>query len=147
LHDKKKLRKELNPSGVFFIKLCSRYGEMMRGKRENFFSREKKFSLSPRAPLTLSRKAKKLFYLLLPTFVGNRAKIFAICFRVDTNCPLADNILCPEAKSKRQTVKGENIMWKKILNLFRRSAVQSENICVAARPVRGYQPELPFRNW
>jgi hypothetical protein len=46
---------------------------MMRGKRENFFSREKKFSLSPRAPLTLSRKAKKLFYLLLPTFVGNRA--------------------------------------------------------------------------
>ncbi|MBO5765042.1 MAG: hypothetical protein J6S24_02055, partial [Lentisphaeria bacterium] len=22
--------------------LCSRYGEMMRGKRENFFSREKK---------------------------------------------------------------------------------------------------------
>ena len=46
---------------------------MMRGKRENFFSREKKFSLSPRAPLTLSRKAKKLFYLLLPTFVGNSA--------------------------------------------------------------------------
>ena len=45
----------------------------MRGKRENFFSREKKFSRSPRAPLTLSRKAKKLFYLLLPTFVGNRA--------------------------------------------------------------------------
>ena len=25
-----------------FKKLCSRYGEMMRGKRENFFSREKK---------------------------------------------------------------------------------------------------------
>jgi len=47
----------------------------MRGKRENFFSREKKFSLSPRAPLTLSRKAKKLFYLLLPTFVRNRAYI------------------------------------------------------------------------
>jgi len=46
---------------------------MMRGKRENFFSREKKFSRSPRAPLTLSRKAKKLFYLLLPTFVGNKA--------------------------------------------------------------------------
>jgi hypothetical protein len=46
---------------------------MMRGKRENFFSREKKFSLSPRAPLTLSRKAKKLFYLLLLTFVWNRA--------------------------------------------------------------------------
>jgi len=40
---------------------------MMRGKRENFFSREKKFSLSPRAPLSLSRKAEKLFYLLLPT--------------------------------------------------------------------------------
>ena len=34
---------------------------MMRGKRENFFSREKKFSLSPRAPLSLSRKAGKLF--------------------------------------------------------------------------------------
>ena len=27
---------------VLFVKLCSRYGEMMRGKRENFFSREKK---------------------------------------------------------------------------------------------------------
>ena len=40
---------------------------MMRGKRENFFSREKKFSLSPRAPLSLSRKAEKLFiYLYLP---------------------------------------------------------------------------------
>ena len=36
---------------------------MMRGKRENFFSREKKFSLSPRAPLSLSRKAE---YLLFP---------------------------------------------------------------------------------
>ena len=34
---------------------------MMRGKRENFFSREKKFSLSPRAPLSLSRKAEKLY--------------------------------------------------------------------------------------
>jgi hypothetical protein len=54
---------------------------MMRGKRENFFSREKKFSLSPRAPLTLSRKAKKLFYLLLPTFVGNRA--FFISFKTN----------------------------------------------------------------
>ena len=45
----------------FYFKLCSRYGEMMRGKRENFFSREKKFSLSPRALLTLSRKAKNFF--------------------------------------------------------------------------------------
>ena len=51
---------------------------MMREKRENFFSREKKFSLSPRAPLTLSRKAKKLFYLLLPAFVGNSAFIFIL---------------------------------------------------------------------
>ncbi|MBO5990217.1 MAG: hypothetical protein J6R00_01045, partial [Lentisphaeria bacterium] len=34
---------------------------MIRGKRENFFSREKKFSRSPRAPLTLSRKAKNFF--------------------------------------------------------------------------------------
>jgi len=53
--------------------------------RENFFSREKKPNvgfviLSPcpaialaTADLTLSRKAKKLFYLLLPTFVWNRA--------------------------------------------------------------------------
>gem|GEM_PF-1091386 len=39
----------------------------MRGKRENFFSREKKFSLSPRAPLTLSRKAENFFiYFYLP---------------------------------------------------------------------------------
>ena len=39
----------------------------MRGKRENFFSREKKFSRSPRAPLTLSRKAKNFFiYFYLP---------------------------------------------------------------------------------
>ena len=39
----------------------------MRGKRENFFSREKKFSLSPRAPLSLSRKAGNFFiYLYLP---------------------------------------------------------------------------------
>jgi len=40
---------------------------MMRGERENFFSREKKFSLSPRAPLTLSRKAENFFiYFHLP---------------------------------------------------------------------------------
>ena len=40
---------------------------MMRGKRENFFSREKKFSLSPRAPLSLSRKAGNFFiHLYLP---------------------------------------------------------------------------------
>jgi len=39
----------------------------VRGKRENFFSREKKFSRSPRAPLTLSRKAKNFFiYFYLP---------------------------------------------------------------------------------
>ena len=51
----------------FFKKLCSRYGEMMREKRENFFSREKKFSRSPRAPLTLSRKAGYFFtYFYLP---------------------------------------------------------------------------------
>ena len=50
----------------------------MRGERENFFSREKKFSLSPRAPLSLSRKAGKLFYLPLPTHVGNRALFFAL---------------------------------------------------------------------
>ena len=47
----------------------------MRGKRENFFSREKKFSLSPRAPLSLSRKAEKLFYLPSPARAGNRAVI------------------------------------------------------------------------
>ena len=35
-------------------------------------TREKKFSLSPRAPLSLSRKAKN-FFLLLPTLVRNKA--------------------------------------------------------------------------
>jgi hypothetical protein len=33
----------------------------MWGKRENFFSREKKFSLSPHAPLSLSKKAEYFF--------------------------------------------------------------------------------------
>ena len=46
----------------------------MRGKRENFFSREKKFSLSPRAPLTLSRKARNFFNYVLPVCVWNIAK-------------------------------------------------------------------------
>ena len=38
----------------------------MRGKRENFFSREKKFSLSPRAPHSLSRKAENFLNYILP---------------------------------------------------------------------------------
>ena len=59
---------------------------MMRGKRENFFSREKKFSLSPRAPLSLSRKAEKLFYLPSPTRVGNRAFFFYLRWRVFFTC-------------------------------------------------------------
>jgi len=66
---------------------------MMRGKRENFFSREKKFSLSPRAPLTLSRKAKKLFYLLLPTFVGNRA----FCLLFFCRIFLSQSVVCGES--------------------------------------------------
>ena len=33
----------------------------MRGKRENFFSREKKFSLSPRAPSLPFKKSEKLW--------------------------------------------------------------------------------------
>ena len=43
---------------------------MMRGKRENFFSREKPnvgfgiLSLSPRAPLSLSRKARNFFKIM-----------------------------------------------------------------------------------
>ena len=67
--------------GFFCIWACSRYGEMMRGKRENFFSREKKFSLSPRAPLSLSRKAKKLFYKIC--FVNIRKTLVSIggCIR------------------------------------------------------------------
>jgi hypothetical protein len=39
---------------------------MMRGERENFFSREKKFSLSPRAPLSFSRKANNFFAFTCP---------------------------------------------------------------------------------
>jgi len=35
------------------------------------------------ADLTLSRKAKKLFYLLLPTFVGNSALIINITPETD----------------------------------------------------------------
>ena len=46
----------------------------MRGKRENFFSREKKFSLSPRAPHTLSRKAKNFFNYVLPIHVGEHSQ-------------------------------------------------------------------------
>ena len=52
----------------------------MRGKRENFFSREKPnvgfgiLSLSPRAPLTLSRKARNFFNYVLPVCVWNIAK-------------------------------------------------------------------------
>ena len=53
----------------------------MRGKCENFFSREKKpnvgfgiLSLSPRAPLTLSRKAKNFFNYALPAYAGSRAQ-------------------------------------------------------------------------
>ncbi|MBQ7396827.1 MAG: hypothetical protein IJW08_09830, partial [Lentisphaeria bacterium] len=73
---------------------------------ENFFSREKKFSLSPRAPLSLSRKAGnffihlylpvsgtepsrkagKLFYLPLPSRVGNRAKKINLYFRKISKC-------------------------------------------------------------
>ena len=68
-----------------FKKLCSRYGEMMRGKRENFFLREKKPNVGFVILVPLSRhslgdggshpfkKSEKTFYLLLPTFVGNRA--------------------------------------------------------------------------
>ena len=44
----------------------------MRGKRENFFSRENKFSLSLRAPLSLSRKAINFFNYLSATYTGNR---------------------------------------------------------------------------
>ena len=36
------------------------------GSGKTSFQREKNFSRSPRAPLTLSRKAGKLFYLYLP---------------------------------------------------------------------------------
>ena len=52
----------------------------MRGKRENFFSREKPnvgfsiLSLSPRTPLTLSRKARNFFNYVLPVCVWNIAK-------------------------------------------------------------------------
>ena len=44
----------------------------MRGKRENFFSREKKFSLSPRAPLTLSRKAENFFIYFYLSLSGTK---------------------------------------------------------------------------
>ena len=47
---------------------------MMRGERENFFSREKKFSLSPRAPLSLSRKAEKLFIYLYQPVSENKKR-------------------------------------------------------------------------
>ena len=66
----------------------------MRGKRENFFSREKKFSLSPRAPLSLSRKAGKLFYLPLPTRVGNSAFCFAGGRLLPVLCPARLRLLC-----------------------------------------------------
>ena len=58
---------------------------MMRGKRENFFSREKKPNVGFVILFPLSRhslgdggslpfkKSGKLFYLLSPAFVGNRA--------------------------------------------------------------------------
>ncbi|MBR2633534.1 MAG: hypothetical protein IKD29_08820, partial [Lentisphaeria bacterium] len=59
----------------------------MRGKRENFFSREKKPNVGFVILFPLSRhslgdggshpfkKSEKLFYLLLPAFVWNRAKL------------------------------------------------------------------------
>ena len=81
----------------------------MRGKRENFFSREKKFSLSPRAPLSLSRKAEKLFYLLLPTLVRNRAKEKDCFCRNNLHFEFNKSILTPQLAlftTTKQTDKG-----------------------------------------
>jgi hypothetical protein len=49
--------------------------EMMRGEMENFFSRKKKFSLSPRAPLSFSRKAE---YFFLPPVGRQRSVLHAV---------------------------------------------------------------------
>ena len=62
------------------------------GSGKTSFQREKNFSRSPRAPLTLSRKAGKLFYLSLPTRVGNRAFVLSGVHFADFSADFCDFI-------------------------------------------------------
>ena len=65
---------------------------MMRGERENFLSREKKFSLSPRAPLSLSRKAGNFFiYLYLP--LSGTEPLFSESIQILAVCTLVHQVV------------------------------------------------------
>ncbi|MBQ7395651.1 MAG: hypothetical protein IJW08_03840, partial [Lentisphaeria bacterium] len=52
------------------------------------------------APLSLSRKAGKLFYLLLPTHVGNRAFFYTQILHITPQLPQQWRLLSSVAHSK-----------------------------------------------